>query len=161
MKGFLIFMVLLVGGSIYFLTHTDELAKEALASIQKDEGPADQSFQNQFQDSAQFTLKYKPMLDHRAWLVKALPLLDDSALMLDIAQDTRERYDGSPLATDPTYSNMMLAYALGLEDRGDSGGAAIAFDISKQYSANNPDSPLTPEFKLIMSRLNYKNPSLH
>jgi hypothetical protein len=159
MKGFLIFMVLLVGGSVYFLTHTEELANQALASIQKDEGPADQTFQDQFKDPAQFSLKYKPMLEHRALLVKILPFLGESALMLDVARDSQDRYDSSPLATDPTYGNLLMAYVNGLEDRGDQGGASMAFDICKQYVINNPDSPATVEFRTAMTRLNYKYPS--
>jgi hypothetical protein len=157
MKGFLIFVALIVGASLYVLANTHELGQAAIASVEKDEGPNDQAFQDQmFGDPAKFAEKYRPMLQRRAQIAKVLPYAGEGDLMIDLICKTRDRYDQSSLANDPVYGDMLYRLAEAYEDQGGPIPAGEAATACKRYLALFPDGKLTVEVSAMMQRLSYK-----
>jgi hypothetical protein len=131
MKGFLIFMVLLVGGCIYVFTHTHELAQDAIDKMKLEEGVPDQAYYDLLSRDAQaFAVKYRPFVQKRESISKWAALVGETQLTMALGKETTERYDSTPLATEPEYGDLLYRWASMLEDEGN---GQEAYNAQKRY----------------------------
>jgi hypothetical protein len=157
MKGFLIFMVLVVGGSIYLFTHTHELLQQAIDAVEKDEGPNDQAFQDQnSSDPVKFADRYRGDLKERVMIVRFDSFLGEDDLTLDLTRKSRDRYDQTSLANDPLYGELLYHLAQAVEDQASAISAPEANDTCKRYLALFPDGKHAIESSAMIQRLAYK-----
>jgi hypothetical protein len=157
MKGFLIFMVLLVGGSIYLLVNSQQLCRNAIEAVDKDEGPNDQAFQDQlYADPPKFAEAHRLFLQRRMTIAKVLTILGEQDLMVEMVNNVRARYDQSALDTDPDYGELVYREAAALEDGMNSTQGAQANELCKRYLALFPDGKRAVEASAMIQRLAYK-----
>lgn len=157
MKGFLIFLVLVVGGSLYFLAHTAEIGRDAIVAVEKEEGPLDQAFTDQiYKDPAAFAVKYKPLLERRAKIAKWLSILGESALVLDLGRTSQARYDESPLATDPNYGILLYRRAMASDEEIGPAQALESYEACRRYITLFPQGQYTDECQKMFNRLQFK-----
>lgn len=157
MKGFLIFMALVVGGAVYFFTHTAEIAAQAVVALEKDEMPDAPAFQETlYKDPVSFAIKYKPFLEKRATLGKWMAILGETYPMLVLAQRTRDLYHDSTLTSDPAYGDLIWRSATALEDQASIPGATQAYELCHLYQSLFPDGEHRDEINTISTRIQYK-----
>ncbi len=157
MKGFLIFMALIVGGSAYFFTHMEDIAKQMTESIEKDEQPDAPAFQElMYRDPTQFAVLNKPFLDKRAQLAKWLQILGERSAFLTLALRTHDLYKDSSLATDPSYGEILYRNAVVMEDDYNVFSAQTGYDLCHQYMALFPEGVHKDEVSAIANRMQSK-----
>ena len=157
MKGFLIFMVLLVGGTVYFFTHTDDFAKQAIESLEKEEMPDAPAFlDTMYKDPVSFAIKNKPFLEKRAFLAKWIATLGEKSTMISLFQRTRELYHDSTLVTDPAYGELIWRAATAMEDEMNIPSATAAYELCHYYLSLFPDGEHRDDINVISTRIQYK-----
>jgi hypothetical protein len=129
MKGMLVFIALVLAGSIYVLGSFGKVADPILQHICAQEGSVD-SVQDAAQDDG-FTAKYKPFLDQRYWLGTVALLLDENTF-LKVAQDTWNRYNDTPLEYDPEFGYLIFHEADLLNQRQQFASAAAMYEAYMQ-----------------------------
>ena len=157
MKGFLIFITLIVAGSVYFFTHTADFAAEAVKQLELEEKPDDPSFrEGLYRDPAAFAASHKPYLDKRAQLGKWMSIFGEKAMMQVLATRTRNLYAESNLATDPSYGDLLWRSATELEDQNNLFMAQEALDLARLYLKDFPDGVHKDEMSATATRIQYK-----
>jgi ATP-dependent exoDNAse (exonuclease V) beta subunit len=131
MKGFLIFMAVLVGGCIYVFTHTHDLAQDAINKMKLEEGVADHAvYELLTHDPQAFATKYRPFVQQRNTIAKWASLVGETDLTVELSKETQERYDTTPLSSEPDYGDLIFRLAMILEDRG---AGQEAYNLNKRY----------------------------
>lgn len=157
MKGFLIFMALIVGGTVYFFTHTDDFAKQAIEALEKEELPESPEFQAlMYRDPVAFAIKNKPFLEKRAELAKWIGIIGEKSMMINLAERTRTFYHDSTLSTDPAYGDLIWRATTALEDEMSIPSAQQAYDLCHLYQSLFPDGAHRDEINVIATRIQYK-----
>ena len=157
MKGFLIFMVLVVGGSIYFFTHTADFGKQAIASLEAEEKPDAPAFQEGlYRDPVAFAANNQVFLEKRATIAKWLGILGEKGMMQDICKRSRDLYHDSNLSTDPAYGDMLWRSAADYDDQESMGPAQQSLELCRTYLALFPTGAHREEVSGIATRIQYK-----
>ena len=156
MKGFLIFMAVVVGGGVFAIVRFEDLATGYLATLAKTEGgpggsPAFETLKVEKPDD--FKKKYQPILEKRLKIAVMSNYLGNGEFFEKVATETKMLYLNAPTDKNPRFGKMMVMLGERLEERQQFGPA---FEQYKEFKANFPDHPDVKMAEVAIQRLRIK-----
>lgn len=151
MKGFIITMVLLVGGAFVFLTQYGEVGQAMIDKVAVQEGDHDAvlAAANKENGQAAFIAKYQPLLDRR-WMLGAGAVYLDENWFIKLSKETLDLYAETPLAMSQSYANFMFERAKRIELMGN---PALINEAWALYKAHREKFPNDEHAKLVINAM--------
>ena len=147
MKGFFIFLFLLVGSLISFMTYSQEICQWYMAKVVLEEGgpyPNSTFDKMKAEDPDGFKLKFENDLTARIYTAKVADLTNKEDYFMALAQETVTMYVDSSLGKKSSLGDLVYNLGLHLED---GNHFREAYAMFKLFMQTYPDSASFPEAK--------------